>query len=413
MSNILPASTVITCCLCENATDSVEELIEHLSAHHIQSECAFQCEQCDSDNNLGKFTSKLELKKHMDELHGTQKFWYRSWYSPETEESEEKIRQFIGKSIQLSEHRIPLHDQYSSTSISPQISPQISRKQSNLLKICSWNVNGLESCLKKGGEEAMSIWDANIIILHETRCKETPEKLKELFGSRPNGYRIRQKINSVEAILHKKGPCPGMLTFSEDDYHYVHWEIADKECLSNCIYDDDTRYCQMKFKEFYLIAVNIPHSGSNLKNSRERQIWDDVLLEQLTILDKKKPVVLVGSMNVAHNEIDIADPIRYKNHAGFTDQERENFSRLLAAGFVDVYRALNPEKKAYTCWSYRANSRERNVGKRYDYFLVSERFLDKIVDCDIHSDAMGSTHCPISIIINMQKFDDQENLNSN
>ncbi|KAF7636135.1 DNA-(apurinic or apyrimidinic site) lyase [Meloidogyne graminicola] len=167
------------------------------------------------------------------------------------------------------------------------------------------------------------------------------------------------------------------------------------------------RYIEAEFSKFFFISIYVPNSGAQLVNLSARGRWDLMLLKRLTSLDKRKPVIIAGDMNVAHQEIDLKNPDTNRNKtAGFTDQEREAFTRLLEAGFVDVWRSRNPDvTEAYTYWSYIGNRRAKNIGWRLDYFVVSERLLEKVIECEIHSEITGSQHgsdhCPLSMTIDI------------
>ncbi|KAI1718705.1 endonuclease/Exonuclease/phosphatase family domain-containing protein [Ditylenchus destructor] len=261
------------------------------------------------------------------------------------------------------------------------------RKEEEPLKIYSWNVAGLRSCVsKRACDKEIANWNADIVFLQETKCAEFPPEIQRM----PE-FPYKKLCISVN----NKGAYAGVAMLSKEK------PISVKLGIDNDEFDDHARLIQAEFDNFYILGVYVPNSGTGLKNLDKRKQWEELMLAKITALDKQKPVIYVGDMNVAHNEIDIKNPESNRNKSpGFTDQEREDFGRLLDAGFVDVYRKMNPDKAgAYTYWTYRGNARAKNVGWRLDYFVVSERIFDKVIDCDIHADVTGSDHCPISMTI--------------
>lgn len=263
------------------------------------------------------------------------------------------------------------------------------RKEGEPLKIYSWNVAGLRSCVsKKAGHEEILKWDADVVFLQETKCTEFPPEIQRM-----SEFPYKKLLTSVD----KKGGYAGVAMLSKEKPHSV------KLGIDHNGFDDHARLIQAEYDNFYLLGVYVPNSGVGLKNLDKRKQWDALMRAKMIELDKVKPVILVGDMNVAHNEIDIKNPESNRNKSpGFTDQEREDFGRLLDAGFVDVYRRMNPDKTgAYTYWTYRGNARGKNVGWRLDYCIVSERIFDNVIDCQIHADIMGSDHCPVSLTIDI------------
>lgn len=251
------------------------------------------------------------------------------------------------------------------------------------MKIISWNVNGLRAVLKKDFEQYLSEWDADVVCLQETKCHQ--EQVAEWVNPYPHAY-----YHSGE----KKG-YSSTATFTKIEALGVARDLTIGE------HPLEGRVLITEFEKFQLVNVYTPNSKNELERLpyRENQ-WDPDFAAEVKRLDEIKPVIICGDLNVAHQEIDLANPKSNRRSAGFTDEERRGLDNLLAAGFVDIYRERNPEKTgAYTWWSYRGGARSRNVGWRIDYFLVSEKLKDSVVDAQILSDALGSDHCPIMLEI--------------
>uniref|UniRef100_A0A915ERA4 exodeoxyribonuclease III n=1 Tax=Ditylenchus dipsaci TaxID=166011 RepID=A0A915ERA4_9BILA len=261
------------------------------------------------------------------------------------------------------------------------------RKEGDPLKIFSWNVAGLRACIKKGCHTELAKWDADVVFLQETKCEELPPEIKSIadYPYKKLCFSKVKKGHSGVAMLSREKP------------------VSVECCVGDENFDQQARWIQAEFENYYLIGVYVPNSGQKLVNLDKRKKWEGLILERLISLDKLKPVIYVGDMNVAHQEIDLKNPVSNRNKtAGFTDQEREDFTRLLEAGFVDVWRSRNPtQADVYTFWSYLGNARSRNVGWRIDYFVVSKRILVKVVDCKVHHGVLGSDHCPISMTIDV------------
>lgn len=252
------------------------------------------------------------------------------------------------------------------------------------MKLISWNVNGLRACVSKGFGEFLKNSDADTICVQETKMQ--PEQADFSF----DGY--SSYWNSAE----KKG-YSGTAVFTRISPVNVFFDIGCAEHVG------EGRAVTLEFRDFYLVNVYVPNSQINLVRLDYRMKWEDAFREYVTGLDAKKPVIICGDMNVAHNEIDIKNPKQNVANPGFTPQEREKMTELLDAGFVDSYRALYPEKKgAYTWWSYRFHAREKNAGWRIDYFLVSRRLAENIKDSVIYDDVMGSDHCPVGLELSME-----------
>lgn len=250
------------------------------------------------------------------------------------------------------------------------------------LKLISWNVNGIRACLNKGFDEFFKSTDADIFCIQETKCR--PEQVEWLEYEGYMSY-----WNSAE----KKG-YSGTAVFTKIKPIAVTYGIGIEE------HDHEGRVITMEYEDFYLVNVYTPNSKRELERLDYRQVWEDAMREYLLKLDKKKPVIMCGDLNVAHNEIDLANPKTNTQNAGFTIEERTKMTELLDAGFTDSYRYLYPEKEGkYTWWSYMRKSREKNIGWRIDYFIVSDRIKDKIKEASIYDDVLGSDHCPIGLEI--------------
>ena len=251
------------------------------------------------------------------------------------------------------------------------------------MKFISWNVNGLRAAINKGLEDFIKTQDADFICIQETKMQEeqiTSEILKVF-----NGYKLF--FNSAE----KKG-YSGTLICAKTEPINVTYGIGIDE------HDKEGRVITLEYEDFYLVNCYTPNSKRELERLDYRQIWEDEIRNYLIKLDRKKPVIYCGDLNVAHKEIDLKNPNTNHKSAGFTDEEREKFSRLIDSGFVDTFRYFYPNQAgAYTWWSYMFNARQKDIGWRIDYFLVSKRIADKLKEAKIYKDILGSDHCPISI----------------
>ena len=250
------------------------------------------------------------------------------------------------------------------------------------MQLISWNVNGLRACVGKGFLDYFREADADIFCVQETKLQEGQIELPT------EGY--RQYWNYAE----KKG-YSGTAVFSRLDPLSVHYGIGREE------HDREGRVITLEYEPFYLVTVYTPNSQDGLARLDYRMKWEEDFLAYLKTLEEKKPVAVCGDLNVAHCEIDLKNPKTNRKNAGFTDQEREKFSRLLDSGFIDTYRFLYPEKIEYSWWSYRFRAREKNAGWRIDYFLISEALKDKLEDAKIHTQIMGSDHCPVELDLNI------------
>ena len=249
------------------------------------------------------------------------------------------------------------------------------------MKLISWNVNGLRACMKKGFADFFLKEDADIFAIQETKMQL--DQLED--GMRFDGYHLY--MNSAE----RKG-YSGTLVYSKKEPISVEYDLKDEGC-------DEGRVITLEFDDFYFVCAYVPNSKDGLLRLDFRMQWEDRLRKHLIKLDRKKPVIYTGDLNVAHNEIDLKHPEDNHFSAGFSDQERERFTILLESGFIDTYRKLYPESEKYSWWSYRARARERNIGWRIDYFVVSERMFDKVKDALIYDDIEGSDHCPVGLIL--------------
>ncbi|MBQ9489953.1 MAG: exodeoxyribonuclease III [Lachnospiraceae bacterium] len=249
------------------------------------------------------------------------------------------------------------------------------------MKLISWNVNGLRACLQKGFLEYFQGEDADVFCLQETKLQAGQHDL-ELPG-------YHQYWNYAE----KKG-YSGTALFTKQEPLSVTYGIGVPE------HDQEGRVITAEFEKYYVIVVYVPNAQRELTRLSYRMEWEEAFLNYVKGLDAKKPVIYCGDLNVAHQEIDLKNPKTNHKNAGFTDEERGCFTKVLANGFVDSFRYLYPETKdAYSWWSYMGNARAKNVGWRIDYFVVSEKLKDEIKDAKIHPNVMGSDHCPVELDI--------------
>ncbi len=248
-------------------------------------------------------------------------------------------------------------------------------------KLISWNVNGIRACVKKGFLEYFNEANADIFCLQETKLQEGQLDLNL------EGY--HQYWNYAE----KKG-YSGTALFTKEKPLNILYGLGIEE------HDNEGRVITAEFNEYYVVTVYTPNSKEKLARLDYRMIWEDEFRSFLKELEKNKPVIVCGDLNVAHNEIDLKNPKTNRKNAGFSDEERKKFSELLNSGFIDTFRYFYPELEgAYSWWSYRFNARKNNAGWRIDYFLVSNLLKDKLIDAKIHSEVFGSDHCPVELII--------------
>ncbi|CAG2163087.1 unnamed protein product [Oppiella nova] len=253
------------------------------------------------------------------------------------------------------------------------------------VKIMCWNVSGLRALLKKDGFKSLEREDADIVCLQEVKCqkKDIPEEINVWAKYRHKYYCLGET----------KG-YSGVCIFSKEKPLEVKNGIGFKE------HDSEGRVITAEFEAFYLVAAYVPNSGRGLVRLDYRQKWNTDFEEYLHGLDQKKPVILCGDLNVSHKEIDLENPKTNTKTAGFTPQEREDFTRLLSKGFVDSFRHFYPnDKKCYTYWSYMRNARDKDIGWRLDYFVVSNQLMANICDNQIRKRVLGSDHCPIVLYL--------------
>lgn len=249
------------------------------------------------------------------------------------------------------------------------------------MKLISWNVNGLRACEGKGFSDIFKQLDADFFCLQETKMQEGQLDLKF------DGY------ESYWNYAEKKG-YSGTAIFTKHKPLSVSYGLGIEE------HDHEGRVITLEMEDFYMITVYTPNSQDGLKRLDYRMKWEDDFREYLMRLDKVKPVIVCGDMNVAHKEIDLKNPKTNRKNAGFTDEERDKFSQLLASGFTDTFRYFYPDKEGiYSWWSYRFKSREKNAGWRIDYFVVSNCLTEKIKSASIHTEIYGSDHCPVELVL--------------
>lgn len=249
------------------------------------------------------------------------------------------------------------------------------------MKLISWNVNGLRACMGKGFLDFLKASDADIVCLQETKMQR--EQADFIIG----GY--EEYWNSAE----KKG-YSGTAVFTKKPPLSVSYGIGIPE------HDTEGRVITAEFPDFFLVNVYTPNSQQELARLPYRMQWEDAFRDYLKTLDQKKPLIVCGDMNVAHEEIDLKNPKTNRKNAGFTDEERQKMTELLSSGFIDTFRLLYPDTEGvYSWWSYRFHAREKNAGWRIDYFLVSDRLKDRVLDSRIDTDVFGSDHCPVELIL--------------
>ncbi len=251
------------------------------------------------------------------------------------------------------------------------------------MKMISWNVNGLRACMNKGFNQFFEETEADIFCLQETKLQEGQIDFK------PDGYfcywnYAKKKGYSGTAVFTKKKPLK------------VTYGMGLEE------HDDEGRLITLEFDSFYFATVYVPNSKRELERLDYRMKWEDDFRSYILTLNKSKPIVFCGDLNVAHKEIDLKNPKTNHNNAGFTDNEREKLGALLESGFTDTFRYFYPDTTgAYSWWSYKFRAREKNAGWRIDYFISSKELEDKLKDAKIHSDIFGSDHCPIELDIDL------------
>ena len=249
------------------------------------------------------------------------------------------------------------------------------------MKLISWNVNGIRACVGKNFMEFFNEVNADIFCLQETKLQENQIDL-QLDGYHQYWNYAKKKGYSGTAIFKKKEPLSVMYGINIEEH------------------DQEGRVITLEFEDFYMVTVYTPNSQNELKRLDYRMKWEDDFRNYLKELDDKKPVIVCGDLNVAHKEIDLKNPKTNRKNAGFTDEERNKFTELMEAGFIDTFRYFYPDKEnIYSWWSYRFKAREKNAGWRIDYFCVSEKLKDRLVSASIHTEVLGSDHCPVELVI--------------
>lgn len=251
------------------------------------------------------------------------------------------------------------------------------------MKLISWNVNGLRACVQKGFLDFFKQIDADIFCIQESKLQEGQIDL-ELEGYHQYWNYAVKKGYSGTAIFTKKEPMHVTLGMGIEEH------------------DQEGRVITVEYPEFYLVTVYTPNSQNELARLSYRMQWETDFLAYLKGLEKKKPVIFCGDLNVAHQEIDLKNPKTNRKNAGFTDEERQKFTELTQAGFIDTFRYFYPKQEGiYSWWSYRFRAREKNAGWRIDYFCVSESLKEKLIDAKIHTEVLGSDHCPVELTIEL------------
>ena len=250
------------------------------------------------------------------------------------------------------------------------------------MRLISWNVNGIRACITKGFNDFFKKIDADVFCIQETKLQEEQADAIQFEGY----YRY---MNSAK----KKG-YSGTMVFTKQKPISVTYGLGIEE------HDNEGRIITLEYNDFYLVCCYTPNSKRELERLEYRQIWEDEIRKYLLKLNETKPVIMCGDLNVAHEEIDLKNPKPNRGNAGFTDEERNKMTELLNAGFIDTFRYLYPDKEEqYSWWSYMGRAREKNVGWRIDYFIVSKDIKDKIEEAKIYPEVMGSDHCPVGLEI--------------
>ncbi len=252
------------------------------------------------------------------------------------------------------------------------------------MRLVSWNVNGLRACAAKGFEESFKALDADFFCLQETKLQEG--QLDMAFDGYEAYWNYAEKKGySGTAVFTRRHPLAVSTGIGIDEH------------------DHEGRVITLEMEDFFLVNVYVPNSQDGLRRLDYRMKWEKDFRDYLCRLDGRKPVVVCGDLNVAHEEIDLKNPKTNRRNAGFTDEEREQFSQLLAAGFTDTFRSLHPDEVTYSWWSYRFRAREKNAGWRIDYFLISNRLAPQMSSASIHTEIMGSDHCPVQLELNLPR----------
>ncbi len=249
------------------------------------------------------------------------------------------------------------------------------------MKLISWNVNGIRACVQKGFMDSFNELDADVFCIQESKLSEG-QLVLDMPGYHQYWNYAQKKGYSGTAVFTKKEPLN------------VSYGLGIEE------HDNEGRVITLEYDTFYLVTVYTPNSQSELKRLEYRMKWEDDFKAYLKGLEENKPVIVCGDLNVAHKEIDLKNPKTNRMNAGFTDEERQKMTELLASGFIDTFRYFYPDMTdIYSWWSYRFSARQKNAGWRIDYFLVSESLKDKLTGADIHTEILGSDHCPVELDI--------------
>lgn len=249
------------------------------------------------------------------------------------------------------------------------------------MKLISWNVNGIRACVQKGFMDFFNKEDADIFCIQESKLQEGQINL-ELQGYHQYWNYAEKKGYSGTAVFTKKEPVSVMYGLGIEEH------------------DKEGRVITCEFEDFYVVTVYTPNSKSELERLDYRMVWEDEFRAYLKRLEEAKPVIVCGDLNVAHKEIDLKNPKSNRKNAGFTDEERAKFTELLGAGFIDTFRYFYPDTEGiYSWWSYRFKAREKNAGWRIDYFCASESLKERLVSAKIHTEVLGSDHCPVELVI--------------
>ena len=264
------------------------------------------------------------------------------------------------------------------------------------MKLVSWNVNGLRSCMSKGFKDVVEKLNADIFSVQETKMQQDQlDKNIKAIGNNQFFNDAKKKGYSGTACFTKERPINiyfGINELAPDDLKEIDYDYKD---------DQEGRILTLEYEKFFLVNCYTPNSKRELERLEFRAEWEDNMRKYLVELNKIKPVIYCGDFNVAHEEIDLKNPSTNHKNAGFTDTERTKMTELLDSGFVDTFRFIHPEKVEYTWWSYMFHAREKNAGWRIDYFLTSDDIKEKITAAVIHSDVMGSDHCPVELDIDI------------
>lgn len=251
------------------------------------------------------------------------------------------------------------------------------------MKCISWNVNGLRACVQKGFLAQFNEMDADFFCIQESKLQENQIELDLPGYYQYWNYAIKKGYSGTAVFTKRKPLC-------------VQYGIGLEE------HDQEGRVITLEYDQFYLVTVYTPNSKQELERLDYRMKWEDDFLQYVKELEKKKPVIFCGDLNVAHREIDLKNPKTNHHNAGFTDEERQKFDQLIDHGFIDTFRFFYPDlTDAYSWWSYRFKAREKNTGWRIDYFMVSESLKDRLKGAAIHSQIMGSDHCPVELTIDL------------